>query len=98
MLNTCRLVSAGSAVSPLGHRLAVANMVDGVTIYDLKARVIEETIVYDIGRYLYVDVAFVDEETVLLGHPLGSIVAVALGGDSSQRIYPVSVMKSADRE
>lgn len=98
MLNTYHLVSAGSAVSPSGHRLAIANMVDGVTIYDLKTRVMEETIIYDIGRYMYVDVVFVDEETVILGHPMGSIVAVALGGESPQRVYTVPVMKSTDRE
>lgn len=73
----------------------MANMVDGFDIYDLESKAKIHNIRYDIGEYRYVDLSFVDEDTVVIGHPLGSII-VGTFAPISQRVYPVTVLKTED--
>ena len=55
-------------MSPSGKLLAVTNLIDGVDWYSVQDKCFLSTTGYELGRNYMVDVAFLDETTVIMGN------------------------------
>lgn len=71
--------SGGSALSPSGKLLAVANLQDGIDYYSIEERRYLSTTSFDLGTAHVVDIEFLDEHTVVTGHSRSSVIIAFLG-------------------
>ncbi|PPQ71545.1 hypothetical protein CVT26_010405 [Gymnopilus dilepis] len=90
---------ASSAISPSGERLAVFNLSDGTDWYSLSYKKYLSTTRYSLGNTetesnLVVDIAFVDEDTVAVGHMDGAVYLVSFGHTSVDSSMVITIAKT----